>query len=302
LAKCEIQSRSVIRHEIGLAVSVVSVSTAAILIRMTDAEPLAVAALRLSFSTLILFPLVVWRGLPDLSLLSRRDAAAISLTGVCLAAHFALWITSLYLTTVATSVFLVSMSPIFVAVIGRVFLDVRTAPRTALGILLAVLGVMLVVGPGMEFTGSFGGELLALGGALAVAFYLIAGSRYRQKLSVLTYVFCVYSVSAAVLLVICLLLKVRITGLGWDSYLLLLLLGLVPGHFGHTLYNYLLKFLDPRVIAVSTLGEPVLSSILAMLVLHEVPRLSVILFGPVILVGVYLTATGTRATAGVAID
>lgn len=282
-----------IKPGLGLIVSVVSASTAAILIRLSSADPLAVAALRLGFAALLLAPIAGYMGLKDLALLSRKEKAALFLIGSCLAAHFALWITSLYLTTVAASVLLVSTSPVFVALFGQLFMGDRVTRSVCMGIGLAMAGVAVMVLPGGELSGSIMGMIMALGGAVAVAGYLLGGRRLRQKLSLISYVFCVYATAAIILTALCAVLGVKLLGLPGKDYMLFFLLGIVPSHLGHTLYNYLLRFLDAKVIAVSTLGEPIFSSLLALAILNEIPHPAIIAGAPPVFLGIYLTVTRT---------
>ncbi len=281
----------VIRPGIGLAVSVASISTAAILIRLSSADPLAVAAWRLTISTLILLPVVSFTGLGDLRLLTRREIVALLFVGSSLALHFALWVTSLYHTTVAASLLLVTTSPIFVALFGRAFLGERVTLQVALGIALAMAGVAVVILPGGRVSGDLKGLLMALGGAVAVSVYLIGGRKLRQNLSLVSYAFCVYGAASILLLLASVLAGAKLTGFPSKDYLLFILLGVVPSHFGHTLYNYLLKFLDAKVVAVSTLGEPILCSLLALAILSEMPNPSTIVGAPMVLLGIYITAT-----------
>ena len=274
----------------GLAVSVASVSTAAILIRLASADALAVAALRLTFATLVLIPVVGARRLHDLAILSGKEAAMLLGVGFCLAAHFALWISSLYCTTVAASVLMVSTSPIFVAAFGVAFLHERIAPMAGAGIALAMLGVVSIAVPQGGLSGDLQGMLMALLGAIAVAGYLIGGSLLRRRISLISYVFCVYSVAAVALVGLAAVAGAKLVGLPARDYAILLALGIVPSHLGHSLYNYLLRFLDAKVIAVSTLGEPIISSVLAFLVLRESPHPVMFVGAPLVLLGIYLTA------------
>jgi len=275
---------------LGLAVSVASVSTAAILIRLASADALAVAALRLTFATLVLIPVVGARRLHDLAILSGKEAAMLLGVGFCLAAHFALWISSLYYTTVAASVLMVSTSPIFVAAFGVAFLHERIAPMAGAGIALAMLGVVSIAVPQGGLSGDLQGMLMALLGAIAVAGYLIGGSLLRRRISLISYVFCVYSVAAVALVGLAAVAGAKLVGLPARDYAILLALGIVPSHLGHSLYNYLLRFLDAKVIAVSTLGEPIISSVLAFLVLRESPHPVMFVGAPLVLLGIYLTA------------
>jgi len=275
---------------LGLAVSVASVSTATILIRLASADALAVAALRLSFATLVLVPVVGVRRLDDLATLSWKEGAMLLGIGMCLAAHFALWITSLYYTTVAASVLMVSTSPVFTAAFGAAFLHDRIAPMAGAGIALGMVGVVSIALPQGGLSGDLQGMLMALLGAIAVAGYLIGGSLLRQRISLVSYVFCVYSIAAVLLVGLAAFAGAQLVGLPAKDYAILLALGIVPSHLGHSLYNYLLRFLDAKVIAVSTLGEPIISSVLAFVVLRESPHPVMFVGSPVVLLGIYLTA------------
>jgi drug/metabolite transporter (DMT)-like permease len=282
-----------VRPTLGIAISVTSVSTAAILIRFSSADPLAIAAFRMALATLIISPIAAYRGLGDLAGLSRKEFLALLGVGACLAAHFALWIASLFYTTVAASVLLVSTSPIFVVILGELLLGERSTKRVWLGICVAMGGVLVMIAPGGGLAGSLGGYLMSLGGAVAVAFYLIGGRRFRQKLSLTSYVLLVYGAASLALMASCLVARVQLVGLEGKEYLVFLILAIVPSHLGHTFFNYLLKFLDARVISVSTLGEPIISSILAFFILQEVPHLAVFVGAPLVLLGVYLAARGS---------
>ena len=278
----------------GLAICVVSISTAAVLIRLTSADPLAVAAYRLTISVLVIAPFALRWGLHDLIRASRRDLCLLIIIGSALALHFALWITSLYHTTVAASVLMVTTSPVFIALADRLVFRESVSRRTTFGILVAMAGVAVVVFPGGRVSGDLVGLAMALGGAITVSVYLIGGRRLRRRLPLASYVLAVYGVASAELLGACLFAGVKLTGYGLSDYGLFLLLGIVPSHFGHTLYNYLLRFLDAKVIAVSTLGEPILSSLWAFLVLNEIPGPFIFAGAPMVLLGIYLTAAGVR--------
>ena len=287
------EGKPAINPGLGLAISVASISTAAILIRLSSADPLAIAAARLTISTLILIPVLFYYGLGQLKLITRRDLVYLLVVGASLALHFALWVTSLEYTTVAASVLLVTTSPVFVAIFGHIFLRELITRDTIAGITLAMVGVGIVIVTGGGISGNLRGMLLALGGAVAVTVYLIGGRRLRQRLSLVVYAFCVYAIASIILLAASMAAGASLTGLPPGDYVLFLLLGIVPSHFGHTLYNYLLRFLEASVIAVSTLGEPIISSILALAILGEVPSPWILVGGPLVLVGIYVTVRGS---------
>jgi drug/metabolite transporter (DMT)-like permease len=124
----------------ALAVSIVAVSTSAILVRWSGAPSIVKALYRVIFTTLLLAPFAVTRYREDLRALSARDALVAVVTGVALAAHFAAWFESLEWTTVAASVTLVQTQPLFVGLGAAVLLDERINRRMVAGILVAVGG------------------------------------------------------------------------------------------------------------------------------------------------------------------
>ncbi|NLX47136.1 MAG: EamA family transporter, partial [Euryarchaeota archaeon] len=75
-----------------------------------------------------------------------------------------------------------------------------------------------------------------------------------------------------------------------EELLIFLALAVVCTIFGHTVYNWSLRYLPAPVISTSLLGEPILASLLALLLLGEIPAWTVVLAAPLVLVGVGLTA------------
>jgi len=68
-----------------------------------------------------------------------------------------------------------------------------------------------------------------------------------------------------------------------------------PGVFGHTVINWALAHVESSVVSVSLLGEPVGSTILAMVLLAEFPSLVTLVGGSVVLAGVITTARARGA-------
>jgi len=275
-----------------MLVSVSAVSTASILIRLTEAPPMAIATWRLLLSTLMLFPFFVNRGgYAKLRAIGSGDLLALAGVGIALAVHFASWITSLSYTSVASSVIFVHVDPIFVALVSHFLLGERLSRRVALGIGVAFVGASVIalgdLGVGEE---SLIGDALSIIGAVALGIYLMAGRQLRQRLDLTTYVTPVYAVSAAVLAIGSVAVGVPLVGYDARVMLLFAVIALVPMIFGHTLYNWALKWVTAPVVSISLLGEPVGASILAFLVLGEAPGPLAMIGGAVTLAGILICA------------
>jgi len=275
---------------LALLVSIVAVSTASILIRMSDAPALAIASYRLLFATLILLPFYVRSGgVGRLMSTEGRDLLNLAGVGVVLAVHFASWITSLSLTSVASSVSFVHVDPIFVAAVSHFVFKERIGRGTLLGILVAFAGATLIAfGDAGAGEANLTGDLLALVGAIMLGIYILAGRRLRQSLDLVSYVTPVYATSAVVLILWSIASGTRLAPYSGYEYLLFLVIAVVPMIFGHTVYNWALRYVAAPVVSISLLGEPIGATILAYLFLSEVPSGFTLLGGAITLIGIYM--------------
>lgn len=269
------------------------------------AAPLVVAAGRMVLAALLLTPVALGRGAPrELRTLGRGEIALAVLAGLALAVHFATWITSLSMISVATSVVLVQTNPLFVALLSYLFLRERPTKPTVAGIFLALVGCV-VIGwgdlrqGGAQWTGpALLGDLLALTGGLMAAVYFLLGRRLRRQLSIVAYIWPVYTTAAVVLLAICLFSGLPLVGYPPVTYLMLLLLAVGPQLLGHSSLNYALGQLSATLVTIAALGEPIGSALLALALLGQVPAALTLLGGALILGGIALTAVGeTRQAA-----
>ena len=279
----------------ALTLGVVSISFAAVLIRLADGPAASVAALRLLFATLILLPFVIFSPASRKAILSlqRGEKGLLILSGFFLAIHFLSWIASLSFTGITSSIVFVTTSPIFIELYSVTVRRERTSARVWIGIGMALAGSLILGGGNIAAGGeSWKGDLLAVVGAIAVAGYFIVGSRLRPKLTLLAYIFPVYGTAAVILLITAPILGSGITGLPGRVYFYCFIMALVCQVTGHSLFNWALRRMKTTLVAMSTLGEPVGTTMLAWLILGEVPVLTEILGGAVILAGVFVVLTG----------
>ena len=114
--------------------------------------------------------------------------------------------------------------------------------------------------------------------------------RATRSVSLIPYIFLVYSIGAVVLILLVFGAKENPFGYSLPAYGWIFLLAVIPQLIGHSTFNWLLKYLSATMVAVTTLAEPIGSSILAFVFLKETPALAVILGGALILIGIYLAS------------
>lgn len=281
-----------------LLLGVFASSTAAVLIRFAQeagVPSLVIAAYRLTIATLVLTAIAVrkrvWR---EYAKLTRVEVATVFLSGVFLGAHFASWITSLAHTSVASSVILVSTTPLWIGIASPFVLRERNSLWMWIGILVAIGGGVVIGMADADHAGvtATWGNALALMGAIAGAGYMLIGRRLREQLSLLAYVWLVYGTAAVILTIGAALSGNPLTGYEPLAYFWMALLALVPQLIGHSSLNYALRHLSAAFVSVVVLGEPIGSTVLAIPFLNETPGIGQLIGGGMILIGVGLATRG----------
>jgi drug/metabolite transporter (DMT)-like permease len=122
------------------------VSTGSILVRNAQeyAPSIVIAAYRLVLATLFLAPVALLRYRGELGAMRRPHLLLAALSGFFLSLQFATWISSLQYTTVASSVVLVSTSPLWVALLSPLVLKEPLTRPILLGMGLALVGTLIV--------------------------------------------------------------------------------------------------------------------------------------------------------------
>jgi drug/metabolite transporter (DMT)-like permease len=280
----------------AVAVGVLAVSAAAIFIRLADAPALAVAFWRNALGVLVLLPVALyWRQTFPRGRTLYYGVAS----GAALGAHFGFWISSLDYTSVAASVVLVCTQPVFVAILAYLIFGERTSPLSFLGILVALAGTVVIVSDGPVGSATFFGNALGVIGALTVAVYVLIGRSLRTTgVGVLPYSILVYASASATLAPAALYAGAPLWGYSGETWFWLFAVTLGPQIMGHTVFNWALRYVDASMISGTILAEPVVSALLAWLVLSERPGLATVLGGVVVLLGLYLLLRGYRPSRG----
>jgi len=305
----------------ALIAAVLGISISGPLVRLSHAEPLAIAVWRMGITLAIVATALLatgtWR---QYRALAPRDLLAGAGAGLFLAMHLGSWIVSIGMTTVAASVVLVNVHPIVVALGSAIWLGEKPTRTQILGIAIALGGAVLLafgdahggassaalnaasstatIGAGIGVHHPAGGaralegDALAVFGAITVALYLLLGRRLRQKLDVWPYVTLVYGVCFSLLLVVALVQGVTLAPQPPRELVLFAAMAIGPTILGHTAYNWALRHVRAYIVSVTVLGEPVGATLLAALIpsIAEVPGALTLTGGAIVLAGILLTA------------
>jgi drug/metabolite transporter (DMT)-like permease len=267
-----------------LLVAVVCVSFGSIFVRFAEAPALAVAFYRIGLASLFVAPFTLGGALRSWPALSGRRRAALLGAGVALAIHFATWISSLSYTSIAASVLLVNMAPVFTLAFARVFLgeSVSLAVLAAMGLALTGAG-LIAAGDWSSGTSPLFGDALALAGAATLSIYHVIGRGLREALPLGPYVLAVWSTAAVALGLLALAMNVPFFPYSARAFALFAALAIVPTIFGHGLMNRSLRLIPAPVVGLFLLGEPIGATLLGYLFFAELPGVLTLAGGSLVL-------------------
>ncbi|QST00293.1 EamA family transporter [Pontibacillus sp. ALD_SL1] len=275
---------------IAIVIGVLSVSTAAVFVKLAATAPASIIALyRLLFAVLLMAPFVLTKHRKEFKSITNKDWILSIAAGVFLAFHFILWFESLNYTSVASSVVLVTLQPIFAFIGTFLFFKERFTVGAILSMLIAITGSVVISWGDFQISGlALLGDILALLGAMMVTGYFLLGQTVRKRLPLVTYTFVVYGISTITLFIYNIILQNPFYGYPSQYWMIFLALAIIPTFLGHTLFNWSLKWLSTSTISMSIVFEPVGASLLAYVILGETLSWSQWLGGVIVIVGLSL--------------
>ena len=278
-----------------LALAVSGVAFSAPLITATAAPVLAIAFWRNCVAAGVLSPIALLRHRAELRAMDRRTVLLCLAAGAFLAVHFAMWLPSLRMTSIASSTALCTITPLWTTLILR--LRGQHVPRSVwVGCCIAFSGVLVLTG--VDFTLSaraLAGDGLALGAGMAASGYFLLGSEVRRSTSTTAYTFVCYSTTAVLLLVGCLASGQALTGYSGDTWIKILLLTVAAQFLGHSLSNRVVRTLGPSLVSTAILLETPGAALIAAVWLGQLPPVAVYPAVVIVLVGLVVVIRGQQS-------
>jgi drug/metabolite transporter (DMT)-like permease len=269
-----------------LVISIIAISFSAIFVKWSDAPATILSMYRMWLACALMAPMVYIHR-QEFKKLSKQDWYLLFFSGAFLALHFALWFSSLKLTTVASSTIILAIQPIISLLGGFFFYKERTTTSAILTMGIAIIGAMMIGWGDIGLDSkAILGDFLSFLSVVAVVGYLLIGQSIVKKMSHWIYTFCVFFFAACLLTLYNLVIKESLHGYSSKEWGIFLLLAIVPT-VAHVINNWLLNYVNATTISMSILGEPVGASLLAVLLLGERLVGWQIAGGLLVLVGVF---------------
>lgn len=276
------------RVRISLLVGILLVSIFPILIRLELASGLISAFYRMFIAALVLVPYAIVT--KQYKIRSMKMFLLTVLCGCIFASDISVWNISIQNSSATQATLLTNLSPVWVGVFSLVFLNRKPAFNFWVGMLVALLGLVLLIGVNvflyLSFDLAFGLGILS---GVFYALYFLVSKYVLSEVEVVPFMANSTLAASIYLAIINLVFGESFGGyavLGWAVFAVQ---GVCCQLLAWLLLGYAMKNMRPTRVSLSMLSQAFVTAILAMLFLDEQITLQVIIGGVFILLGIAIT-------------
>lgn len=273
---------------LALGLGTLSLSLAAMFIRWAHAPGIVTGFYRLFFATLFLLPFFLRRNITKRDI-SWSDILPPILGGVCMAINFALWNTSLFYTNVANAAMLGNISPLWVSIGALWLFRERLKKQFWIGLLTILLGIILIMGGDFFLHPHLGfGDILATSASVFSAAYILITQWGRKNLDSMSYTWingasaCIWS------FFIIKIFNAPLSGFSQQTWVVFVVAAIITQIIGYMAISFSLGHLPASIVSPTLNLQPVITIILAIPLLNEIPSFIQISGCLLALGGVYL--------------
>ena len=285
---------------IALGAATLCFSLVPLAVRFSEVGPTATAFWRFA---LAIVPVLLWMQVsakqPRRTNEAPKNARRILiLISISLAADMVFWHAAVAHTSVVNSMLIAYSNPIFVAIGAWILLKERFGRQFMAGLVLALVGAFLLVSHGSEAFGSFAlGDYLAIVAAAFFSIYIIGMRSVRRHYSTVKVVAWNTIIPTPLLLIAALALGETVIPQTANGWAILAGYAFIVHVLGQGLFTYAFAQLPAAFNAVAILGSPLIATILAWVLIGEAMTALQMLYGVIVLVGIYLAHRGSTVTS-----
>lgn len=284
-------------HRLALAALILggaAIGGSPIFVRLSEVGPMATGFWRvaLAFFPIYIFSLIKG-GATGPKPETWMDRGLLILPGVILAVDLITWHLSITITSVANATLLANLAPVFVTIIGVLFMGAAVTRVFVLGLVLAIAGVVILKGgPAALGQGDLRGDGGAVLAAVAYALYILAIGRLRTRFDTVRIMLWSTASAAVCLFPFGFFVEGHLlptTAYGWA---MVFGLAFISHASGQVAITYALAYLPAAFSSLTLLLQPVVAAILAWILLSEPIGPMQAIGGLVVLAGIMIARRG----------
>ncbi len=273
----------------ALITGLLFMSNAAILIKSSEAPGVVTTFYRMTMGSAILLVPFIFHVIIRKKHISLKGTMLAISAGICFGFDMALWSTGVVASNATLPTLMANMAPIWVGIGSLVIFKEKHKPGFWLGLLLAVSGLPVMFFQDFYSSGNIiKGAMLGLGAGLFYGAFYLFSQRGRKLMDTLTYLFITTTSSSFVLFILVLLFNYDFTGYPINTWIIFLALGLGVQVIGWFLINYSQGYLPASIVSPTLLGQPVITALMAAIILHEHLTVFHLIGGSIVVAGIYV--------------
>jgi drug/metabolite transporter (DMT)-like permease len=280
--------RKSIMAYLALGVGVLALSFSAMFVRWANAPGPVTAFYRLFFSIFLLLPFF----LPRLKKNSSIRSSAIwypLLAGVFTAGDLALWTSSLTYTTASNATLLGNTAPLWVALGTWLILKQKLSAAFWSGLAITLAGAVLIMGSDFILHPRFGiGDVMAIFTGFFYGGYFLFTEKSRAQFDTVIHIWLVGVGASLALFLINMAFQNPLTGYDRNTWLVFLVTALVSQLIGYMALAFALGHLPASIVSPTMVLQPIVTTLLAIPLLKEIPNAWQGIGGIIALLGIYL--------------
>lgn len=273
---------------ICLIIGILSISIFPVLVKWTPVSGITSAFYRMFFGLLFIAPYLVFTR--RFTFPAKTLWLPIILCGIIFATDIAVWNMSIHYSNATQATLLTNLSPVWVGVGAFLFLPDKPKPAFWIGTLIALAGMVVLIGPEafteMRFDKGF---LLAVFSGILYAAYMIISKSVLNKIDIVSFMTVSMAASSVYLLIVCIALGQPLWNFTPSVWSVFVINGLICQLLGWLTISYATQKMDANRVSLSLLSQALVTGIFAWLFINEKITLQMVAGGMIILVGIAVT-------------
>ena len=276
------------KPRIALIIGIVCISIFPVLVKLNYTPGLISAFYRMAIALSIILPYVLFTKqlkIPDL-----RTLLLTIICGICFGSDVAVWNIAIQESTATQASFLTNLSPVWVGIGTFFFLKPKPSINFWIGTLIALLGMVTLVG--FKFFAHLSFDIGFSFGVLSGVFYaiyILISKEVLAKTSVVNFMTLSLISSSFFLGILSYALGEPFNGFSNIGWFVLVIQGLVCQLLAWLSISYSTQHMRATRVSLSLLAQAILAAILAWIFLNELITPQMILGGIILLFGIRIT-------------
>jgi drug/metabolite transporter (DMT)-like permease len=272
----------------ALGICILALSTSAIFIKYADAPGPVTGFYRMFIASVLLSPFAIHRLLKN-KRVNRGNFFIPLIGGVFSGFDLGIWSIALGYTSAANATLLGNTAPLWVALGAMLIFREQLKRKYWVGLFLAMSGAALIVGTDYLLHPRLGlGDTIALLTGLLYAGYYLTTEFGRRSIDAVSYIWLVFLSASVTLFLLNIFLGNPLIGYSNQTMAIFFASALISQVIGYLMSSYALGHLPASVVSATMVGQPVVTAIIAIPLLGEIPGRLQIIGGIVALSGIYL--------------